>query len=149
MSRLLSGGSTQCRRWCGRIVGAALGITKGIRHKSDSLGKASFLSGTALRPFRETRYDMQKFSLGSAVIPLRFHACLCTCGCPAAHVGLQDSIIVPHGSISADNFVSIQTFSTRAAFLPDHQNGRGSSVSQSWSCTPKAAHGAALHSPVP
>ncbi|CAL5225951.1 g8750 [Coccomyxa viridis] len=55
MSRLLSGGSTQCRSWCGRIVGAALGITKGIRHKSDSLGKASFLSGTALRPFRETR----------------------------------------------------------------------------------------------
>ena len=57
MSRWVVAGSTKCRQWYGSLVRAASGIPKGAYRKTNGSGAATFLTGTALRPFRETRYD--------------------------------------------------------------------------------------------
>ena len=145
MSRWLVGGSTQCRLWYGGISTVASGVPKGAHRNTNVSGEARYLTGTALRPFRETRCETVMRVLcycnhGSAfclpgMVVLQFASFYSLCNC-VSDINNERRIM------------PTQISNASSPLIPDHQDGRGPPVSQSWSRTPEAAAGAALHSSI-
>ena len=125
----------------------SFGDSEGASSQNLCSGEARFLTGTALRPFRETRYSILMYPL--LLHPWSYYRFLASAGMAVLHLMSFFSLYSCLSGVQTDRYcVPTQTSDASSPLIPDYQDGRGPPVSQSWSCTPEAAAGAALHSSI-